>query len=86
VAQPTFKKEDKMKKRLRKLTLNRETLRHLQADDVRRAVGGTGTTFEDWTGCACSDSCYCGGTGGCTQGCTGGTATETGMDWTCCDC
>lgn len=33
-----------MARRRHKLTLNRETLRALQVDDLRQAVGGAGTT------------------------------------------
>lgn len=55
-----------MKKRARKLSLSRETVRHLQDEHFRRIAGG-GNTNEIQTGCACSDGC--GGTGGCTGTC-----------------
>ena len=45
-----------MKKRLKKLALNRETLRHLQTVHLGR-VGGGGDTHEVLTGCACTDTC-----------------------------
>ncbi len=67
-----------MKKRIKKLSLSRETLRHLEADRFRQVVAG-GDTQEIQTGCACTDSCNC-GTGGCggsagcnTAGCPGNT-------------
>jgi len=63
-----------MKKRTRKLSLSRETVRHLQADHFRQVVGG-GETYEIYTGCACTDTCGCGTvTCGCnTNGCPGTT-------------
>jgi hypothetical protein len=76
-----------MKKRLKKLALNRETLRHLQAVHLGR-VGGGGDTHEVLTGCACTDTCAtdagcgsasCGGTcGGCgsADACTTGNTHE----------
>jgi hypothetical protein len=59
-----------MKRRMRKLFLNRETLRHLQADEMQRVAGGL--TAERYTTCACTEGC--GGTGG-TGGCGGYTNT-----------
>lgn len=56
-----------MKKRMKKLSLSRETVRHLNADHFRRVVGG-GQTYELMTGCACTDGCGGGGTGGCGSG------------------
>lgn len=69
-----------MRKRLKKLSLNRETLRHLQAGHLRQVVG-RGETFEIDTTCACTDGCGgdtsgC-GTGGCgSGGCGTGTCTQ----------
>jgi hypothetical protein len=65
-----------MKKRAKKLSLSRETLRHLEADRFRHVVAGSGNTNEIMTGCACTDSCNCGtdtGTGTGTNGCPGNT-------------
>ncbi|HYO15271.1 MAG TPA: hypothetical protein VE685_18905 [Thermoanaerobaculia bacterium] len=61
---------------MRKLSLSRETLRHLQAQEVRRAAGGA--TFEIDTTCACTDGCDTDGcTGGCgSNGCGTGTCTQ----------
>ena len=42
-----------MTRKTRKLTLNRETLRHLDASQLGRIAGGTAT----WVSC---DSCICG--------------------------
>lgn len=53
-----------MRKRPKKLTLHRETLRNLQTRELRNVAGGE--TEEIMTTCACSDPC---GTGSC--GCTG---------------
>ena len=71
-----------MKKRVKKLSLSRETLRRLESTRFRHVVGG-GETYEIITGCACTDTCgtdTCGcGTGGCgsagcnTNGCPGTT-------------
>lgn len=67
-----------MKKRMKKLSLSRETIRHLENDRFRHVLGG-GDTFEIETGCACTDGCgggtqSCGcGTVGCTNGCPGNT-------------
>ncbi|HVR98842.1 MAG TPA: class I lanthipeptide [Thermoanaerobaculia bacterium] len=59
-----------MKKKLRKLSLTRETLRHLQARDLGRAAGGTGCTQELQTTCICTEAnCESGGSYACpTQG------------------
>ena len=51
----------------KKLSLHRETLRNLRTDRLSLVGGGTGNTYEILTGCACTDSCYC-GTGGCGGG------------------
>jgi len=68
-----------MRKRLKKLTLNRETLRHLQAVQLG-PVGGGGNTHELNTGCACTDTCAthagCGTGGGSGAGCTTGNTHE----------
>jgi hypothetical protein len=68
-----------MKKRMKKLSLSRETIRHLESERFRHVLGG-GDTFEIETGCACTDGCggggtqSCGcGTVGCTNGCPGNT-------------
>jgi hypothetical protein len=65
-----------MKKlRTRKLTLNRETLLSLQADELRRAAGGDSFQFGCESG-SCPNDC---GTAGCgTAGCTGTCATQCG--------
>lgn len=52
-----------MKKKLKKLSLTRETLRHLQARDLGRAVGGTGCTEERQTTCICTEANCESGTG-----------------------
>jgi hypothetical protein len=63
-----------MKKRLGKLRLNRETLRHLQTGDYRQVVGGdTGDTScvcIAATGCECATETGCPGTHLLTQPCT----------------
>ena len=59
-----------MKKRVRKLSLHRETLLHLQSNGLRAARGGTGNTNEIMTGCACTDGCDT-GTCGCGTGTCG---------------
>ena len=65
-----------MKKRVKKLSLSRETLRHLERLHLGRVVGGSGNTNEIVTGCACTDTCVsnCGTCAGCggggTDGCT----------------
>lgn len=68
-----------MKKRMKKLSLSRETIRHLEGDRFRHVLGG-GDTFEIITGCACTDGCGGGGTGTCgcgTQSCgCGGNTNE----------
>lgn len=73
-----------MRKRAKKLSLHRETLRNLQAGDLRRAAGG-GETFEIDTTCACTDGCGT-GTNGCSGTCTCGcggsqTACTTGQTY-----
>jgi hypothetical protein len=66
-----------MKRKVRKLSLSRETLRNLQTDEMRHAAGGL--TAERYTTCACTEGCTftCGGTtgggGGYTDGCPGNT-------------
>lgn len=54
-----------MRKRVKKLTLNRETLRSLEARNLRGAAGGTDTTSFN-TSCACRDitGCECATQGG----------------------
>lgn len=81
------------KKALRRLTLNRETLRNLQPGALGNVAGGAQCTIEDMTTCVCTDAnCQSGGTGTGTWGCppttTGGIncPTNTMLDWTCCDC
>jgi hypothetical protein len=63
-----------MRKRTKKLSLHRETLRNLQAGHLRRVAGG-GETFEILTTCACTDTCdtnwSCGCSGTCSCGCGG---------------
>lgn len=53
-----------MRKRVKKMTLNRETLRSLERRDVRGVVGGA-DTFGD-TSCAChmATGCECASQGG----------------------
>lgn len=61
-----------MKKRNRRLSLHRETVRNLGGDDLRRIVGGdTTANCEEASHCACPDtlppsacfgSCSCSGT------------------------
>lgn len=71
-----------MKKRAKKLTLNRETLRNLGRMSLAQVAGGA--THEFQTGCACTDTCVsdcqvCGGTGSCgcgTANCTIGNTHE----------
>ncbi|MDP9120221.1 MAG: hypothetical protein M3O15_02465 [Acidobacteriota bacterium] len=75
-----------MKRQGRRLSVHRETLRNLQQADLKRA-DGAGNTFEDYTGCACTDTC---GTAACgTAGCGSaacGTARCTFEDLTTCVC
>lgn len=59
-----------MKKMRKKMSLNRETLRHLQAPELQRAAGG-GQTFEIDTTCACTDTCNTDHSCNCSAGCTG---------------
>lgn len=69
-----------MKKRAKKLTLSRETLRSLGRMSLAQAAGGA-NTHELNTGCACTVGCGGGGTGTCgcggtgTCGCSGGACT-----------
>lgn len=57
-----------MKRKTKKLALSRETLRHLQANELRRAAGGA-CTQEFITTCQCTE--------GSCDSCTAGTATVT---------
>ena len=63
-----------MRKRTKKLSLHRETLRNLQARDLRRVAGGE--TNEILTTCACTETCasicFGCGTGSCGGSCGGG--------------
>lgn len=69
-----------MRKRIKKLNLNRETLRNLQQVHLRRVAAGGGT-FEIDTTCACTDGC---GTGGCgSGGCGSGGCGSGGCTGTC---
>ncbi len=67
-----------MKKRVKKLNLSRETLRHLENARIRHVVGG-GNTAEIITGCACTETCDTNWSCGCnsancnTNGCPGNT-------------
>jgi hypothetical protein len=61
-----------MKKQARRLSLHRETLRHLQSREME-AAHGAANTHELNTGCACTQGCT--GTGGGGTG-GGGTATS----------
>ena len=74
-----------MRKRLRKkMSLNRETLRNLAADQLGKAAGGA-CTLEDLTTCVCTDACNSGGTGTGSAGCSGPWCpTLTREDITCC--
>jgi hypothetical protein len=68
-----------VKKRAKKLSLSRETLRHLERAQLGKVAGGS-ETREILTGCACTDTCVSdcgtcvgcggGGGGGGTDGCT----------------
>jgi hypothetical protein len=64
-----------MRKRTKKLSLHRETLRNLQARELRRAAGA-GETYEIETGCACTDGCNTAGSCGCTGTCGCGGSQE----------
>lgn len=59
-----------MKKRIgKKLSLSKETLRHLSASEIGNAVGGntfTGTCCSGGMSSCCTDDC----TTACTDGCT----------------
>ncbi len=75
-----------MRKRLKKkLSLNRETLHHLQADQLGKVAGGA-CTLEDMTTCVCTDACNSGGTGGTGTGSGPWCPTNTRLDYACCDC
>jgi hypothetical protein len=78
-------KEETMRKRLKKkLSLNRETLRNLEDNSLRKAAGGA-CTFEDLTTCVCTDACNSGGTGtGTGTGSGPHCPTITDVDLTCC--
>ncbi len=73
-----------MNKRMKRLSLNRETLRNLQPSQLSR-VAGRGETWENFTTCACTDTCRTDWTCGCgtgTCGCGGSqTACTTGQTW-----
>ena len=77
-----------MRKRLKKkLSLNRETLVNLQAEQLGKVAGGGPCTMEDMTTCVCTDACNSGGTGtgGTTNTCSGPQCpTITAVDLTCC--
>jgi len=79
-----------MRKRLKKkLSLNRETLRNLAGDHLRKAAGAGGCTYEDLTTCVCTDACDSGASVGCgTAGCGSGPncPTLTVYEISCCDC
>jgi hypothetical protein len=63
-----------MKKRVKKLSLSRETLRHLERVQLGQVAGGS-ETHEILTGCACTDTCVSNcGTCGCGGGTGGGTS------------
>jgi hypothetical protein len=53
-----------MKKKIKKLGLSRETVRHLQAAPLARVAGGGGCTQEFETTCVCTDACDSNPTGG----------------------
>jgi hypothetical protein len=75
-----------MRKRLKKkLSLNRETLRNLEDNSLRKVAGGT-CTYEDLTTCVCTEACNSGGTGtGTGTGSAGPQCpTITVVDLTCC--
>jgi hypothetical protein len=61
-----------MKRNVRKLRLDRETVSRLGQNQTA-AVAGAGETYEFISGCACTDTCACpttgGGGGGYTQTC-----------------
>jgi hypothetical protein len=49
-----------MKRRQKKLALNKETLRRLSADDLRRAGGAADYSIQGGeTCCWCTDTCNC---------------------------
>lgn len=73
-----------MKKKTRKLSLNRETLLNLEGD-LRHVVGRGPCTMEDLTTCVCTDACNSGGTGPGSVACSGPRCpTQTWEDLTCC--
>jgi hypothetical protein len=67
-----------MNKKVKKLTLNSETLRNLEPD-LRKVAGGTGDQSE--AGTYCSQACT-----GCTQACTACTKGCTGCTRACSAC
>ncbi len=69
-----------MRKRLKKLALNRETLRHLQTIQLGPVAAG-GNTHEFNTGCACTDTC--GTNAGCGTDSCGGTCAGCGSAAAC---
>lgn len=76
-----------MRKRLKKkLSLSRETLGNLQAEQLGKVAGGGPCTMEDLTTCVCTDACNSGGTGtGGSNTCSGPQCpTITAVDLTCC--
>ncbi len=66
-----------MKKRTRKLTLHRETIRILGGHELSPVVGASGNELV--TGCPCTEGCFQ------TCGCGGGTA-NTCQQHTCNNC
>jgi len=57
-----------MKKELRKLTLNRETLWHLEERGLQEAVAGAGPIRSFETGCGCiTDLCITAAYTGCSD-------------------
>ena len=57
-----------MKRKRKKLRVNKETVRSLGTGALR-GVAGAGETYELITGCACTDGCGTGGGGGGTHNC-----------------
>jgi hypothetical protein len=76
-----------VRKKTRKLRLNRETLLNLEGD-LRRVAGRGDCTLEDMTTCVCTDACNSGGGGTGSAACSGPQCpTLTWLDLTCCgDC
>lgn len=75
-----------MRRRLKKkLSLNRETLGNLQAEQLGKVAGRGICTLEDMTTCVCTDACNSGGTGTGSNTCSGPQCpTITAVDLTCC--